>query len=182
MASENGNIAQQQLVRRGSTTRQSPTRGRTRLRDIRLRGSRVPSAVILTVVVGIACVVPVLATSPAHASATTGTSNPASGLWLVAADGGTYTYGDAAFYGSTGSLKLNNYIVAIAATPDGKGYWLVASDGGVFAFGDAGFYGSLPAASGSHSHIVAMCRHPHGKGYWLVASDGGVFAFGDAAF
>ena len=181
MASENGNSAQQQLVRRGSTTRRSPTEERPRLRDIPLRGSRVLSAVILTMVVGMACVVSVLATSPAHALATTGTANPASGLWLVAADGGIYTYGDAPYYGSTGGEALNKYIVAMAATPDGKGYWLVASDGGVFAFGDAAFYGSTGSLK-LNKPIVAMAATPDGKGYWLVASDGGVFAFGDADF
>ena len=46
------------------------------------------------------------------------------------------------FFGSTGGIHLNQPIVGMAATPDGKGYWLVASDGGIFTFGDAGFFGS----------------------------------------
>ena len=61
------------------------------------------------------------------------------GYWLVASDGGIFTFGDAGFYGSTGALTLNKPIVGMAATPDGKGYWLVASDGGIFTFGDAAF-------------------------------------------
>ena len=64
------------------------------------------------------------------------------GYWLVASDGGVFAFGDARFYGSTGSIRLNRPVVGMAATPDGGGYWLVASDGGVFAFGDARFYGS----------------------------------------
>ncbi|HVX20126.1 MAG TPA: right-handed parallel beta-helix repeat-containing protein [Acidimicrobiales bacterium] len=64
------------------------------------------------------------------------------GYWLVAADGGVFTFGDAAFYGSTGGLKLKAPVVGGSATPDGKGYWLVAADGGIFAFGNAGFFGS----------------------------------------
>ena len=64
------------------------------------------------------------------------------GYWLVAADGGIFAFGDAGFYGSTGSIHLNQPIVGMASTADGRGYWLVAADGGVFAFGDAGFYGS----------------------------------------
>ena len=64
------------------------------------------------------------------------------GYWLVASDGGVFTYGDAQFYGSTGSMTLNKPIVGMASTPDGKGYWLVASDGGIFSYGDAQFYGS----------------------------------------
>ncbi|MDA8342670.1 MAG: hypothetical protein M0007_10685, partial [Actinomycetota bacterium] len=55
---------------------------------------------------------------------------------------GDVGFGDAGFYGSTGSLHLNQPVVGMAATPDGDGYWLVASDGGIFAFGDAKFYGS----------------------------------------
>ena len=69
------------------------------------------------------------------------------GYWLVAADGGIFSYGDAVFYGSTGGMKLNKPIVGMAPTPDGKGYWLVPSDGGVFNYGDAGFFGSAPASS-----------------------------------
>ena len=61
------------------------------------------------------------------------------GYWLVASDGGIFSYGDAAFYGSTGGMHLNKPIVGMAATPDGKGYWLVASDGGIFNYGDASF-------------------------------------------
>jgi hypothetical protein len=64
------------------------------------------------------------------------------GYWLVAADGGIFSFGDAAFYGSTGSIALNQPVVGMAATPGGHGYWLVAGDGGIFSFGDAAFYGS----------------------------------------
>ena len=42
-----------------------------------------------------------------------------------------------------GGTPLNEPIVGIASTPDGRGYWEVASDGGIFAFGDATFYGSM---------------------------------------
>jgi hypothetical protein len=106
---------------------------------------------------------------------------PPPGYWQVAADGGIFTFGSAAFYGSTGSLRLNKPVVGMAATPDGKGYWLVASDGGIFAFGDAGFYGSTGAIK-LNKPIVGMISTIDGKGYWLVASDGGIFAFGDAVF
>ncbi|HVB93422.1 MAG TPA: hypothetical protein VND67_03805 [Acidimicrobiales bacterium] len=76
---------------------------------------------------------------------------------------------------------LNQPIVGMAATPNGRGYWNVASDGGIFSFGDATFFGST---GGIHLNrpIVGMAATRDGKGYWLVASDGGIFAFGDAAF
>ena len=103
------------------------------------------------------------------------------GYWLVASDGGVFSFGHATFRGSTGAIQLTQPIVSIAPTPSGKGYWLVASDGGVFSFGDAHFYGSLGTIK-LQAPIVAAVATPNGKGYWLVASDGGVFAFGNAHF
>ena len=103
------------------------------------------------------------------------------GYWLVASDGGIFSYGDATFYGSTGGMALNKPIVGMAATPDGKGYWLVASDGGIFSYGDATFYGSTGGMT-LNKPIVGMAATPDGKGYWLVASDGGIFSYGDATF
>ena len=100
--------------------------------------------------------------------------------WLVAADGGVFTFGDAEFFGSTGSLRLNSPIVGMAATPSYEGYWLVAADEGVFSFGDAEFFGSTGSLR-LNSPIVGMAATPSYEGYWLVAADGGVFAFGDAA-
>ena len=103
------------------------------------------------------------------------------GYWIVASDGGIFTYGDAGFFGSAGSIHLNQPIVGMAATPDGGGYWLVASDGGIFTYGDAGFYGSR-GGQPLNSPIVGMAATADGKGYWLVASDGGIFTYGDAGF
>ena len=40
-----------------------------------------------------------------------------SGYWEVASDGGIFAFGDAPFYGSTGSLPLNRPIVGMTATP-----------------------------------------------------------------
>jgi hypothetical protein len=103
------------------------------------------------------------------------------GYWLVASDGGIFTFGDARYYGSTGNLRLNKPIVGMARTPDGKGYWLVASDGGIFAFGDAGYHGSTGNLH-LNKPIVGMAASASGGGYWLAASDGGIFAFGDAGY
>ena len=103
------------------------------------------------------------------------------GYWMVATDGGIFAFGDAGFLGSTGDLRLNSPIVAMAKTVTGKGYWLVAADGGIFTFGDAGFFGSTGDLR-LNSPIVGMAPTGTGKGYWLVARDGGIFAFGDAPF
>jgi hypothetical protein len=117
---------------------------------------------------------------------------PTHGYWLVGSDGGIFTFGDAQFYGSTGSLVLQRPVVGIVPTADRRGYWLDASDGGVFAFGDTAFYGSIPglglnpAGSGLPKSlaapIVGMVPSVDDRGYFMVAADGGVFAFGDAHF
>jgi hypothetical protein len=103
------------------------------------------------------------------------------GYWLVAGDGGIFSFGDAVFHGSTGAMRLNEPIVGMASTPDGGGYWLVAADGGIFSFGDAAFHGSTGAIH-LVAPIVGMAATPDGHGYWLAAADGGVFNFGSAGF
>lgn len=103
------------------------------------------------------------------------------GYWVVAADGGLFSYGGAPYLGSTGNININSPIVGIAGTPDGGGYWMVAADGGVFTFGDAPFYGSMGAVK-LNSPVVGMAATPDGHGYWLAAADGGIFTFGDAPF
>ncbi|MDP9404824.1 MAG: hypothetical protein M3P85_16245 [Actinomycetota bacterium] len=104
------------------------------------------------------------------------------GYWLVARDGGVFAFGsEARFFGSTGSIRLNQPMVGMAASPTNNGYWLVAADGGVFAFGDAQFFGSTGSLR-LNQPVVGMAATPSGKGYWLVAADGGIFAFGDARF
>jgi hypothetical protein len=114
------------------------------------------------------------------------------GYWLVASDGGIFTFGDAAFYGSIPGLgfapagssspkRLNAPIVGIVPSADGGGYLMVASDGGVFTFGDANFEGSCPSIGGCSGAAVAVMPDASGNGYWLVTATGHVYAFGDAA-
>lgn len=103
------------------------------------------------------------------------------GYWEVAADGGTFNYGNAAFLGSLGSIKLNAPIVDAACTPSGKGLVLVATDGGIFNFGDSQFYGSMGGKT-LNAPIVSIELTESGNGYWCAAADGGIFCFGDAAF
>ena len=103
------------------------------------------------------------------------------GYWLLGADGGVFSFGQAGFFGSTGGIRLNRPAVAMAAARDGLGYWFAATDGGVFTFGSARFFGSTGDIR-LNQPIVGMAATPSGNGYWLVARDGGIFAFGDAAF
>jgi len=104
----------------------------------------------------------------------------ARGYWLVARDGGIFTFGDAHFYGSTGNVRLNQPIVGITRSPSGRGYRMVAADGGVFSFGDVQFYGSLPGLGVGVRDVVGMAPTPTNKGYWVVRRNGRVYAFGDA--
>ena len=136
-------------------------------------------AVLLTALPLLALVSVAVTVSAPPAAAGTSSNVPA--YWLVASDGGIFSFGGAQFYGSTGSLVLNKPIVGMAATADGGGYWMVASDGGIFSYGDAHFYGSTGSMV-LNKPIVGMASTPDGGGYWLVASDGGIFSFGDAHF
>ncbi|MBW3614190.1 MAG: hypothetical protein KY439_02645 [Actinobacteria bacterium] len=108
-------------------------------------------------------------------------ATPPTGYWLAASDGGMFSYGDAGFFGSTGDIRLNKPVTAMAPTASREGYWLAASDGGIFSFGDAGFFGSTGAMA-LNSPVGGMVPTRTGQGYWLVAADGGVFTFGDAQF
>ena len=89
-----------------------------------------------------------------------------------------FSYGDAAFSGSTGGIRLNQPIVGMAADPDGVGYWLVAADGGIFSF-NAAFHGSGVGSIQPGDRVTGMVAHP-GGGYWLITANGGVIAYGSA--
>jgi hypothetical protein len=132
--------------------------------------------------VALAAVLPLA--SPAGPSAQAADRSAAaapSGYWMVASDGGIFSFGDAKFFGSTGNIKLNQPIVGMAPTPSGNGYWFVAADGGIFSYGDAKFFGSTGNIK-LNKPIVGMAATPSGNGYWFVASDGGIFSYGDAGF
>ncbi len=157
-----------------------------------------PNGITVTFVgFGTCSLTPSVAQGPNHFGATgnpqTFTVKAAShGYWLVGSDGGIFSFGTAAFFGSTGSIHLQRPVVGITPTSTRNGYWLVASDGGIFSFGDSSFYGSIPgiglhpAGSGLpnslNAPIVGMVPTLTGRGYFMVASDGGVFSFGDARF
>src|SRR5258707_15894188 len=86
------------------------------------------------------------------------------GYWLMASDGGVFTFGSARFHGSTGSKHLNAPIIGMTATPNGGGYLLVARDGGVFTFGNARFRGSTGSMHVS-SPIIGAAGASTGNGY-----------------
>ncbi|WP_298338218.1 hypothetical protein [Ferrimicrobium sp.] len=122
------------------------------------------------------------------------------GLYLVAADGGVFNFGDAKFLGNTytlgitgltGTHPLNAPIVGMTLTPDANGYLLFGADGGVFNLGDAKFLGNtytlgITGLKGTHplnAPIVGGTYVPGSQaGYYLFGADGGVFNFGTAPF
>jgi hypothetical protein len=69
------------------------------------------------------------------------------GYWLIGADGGIFSFGNAVFHGSMGGQHLNASMVGLVATSDNSGYWEVGSDGGIFTFGSAQFYGNVTTST-----------------------------------
>src|SRR5205807_3046995 len=86
------------------------------------------------------------------------------GYWLVAADGGVFTFGSAHYYGSLGGQHLNSPITGIVPTADAHGYWLVAKDGGVFNFGNAPFIGSISGQYLNSECVGLASSAGHGSG------------------
>src|SRR5205085_805413 len=95
------------------------------------------------------------------------------GYWLVGRDGGVFSFGAAAFHGSTGNLHLNRAIIGMAAGTAGAGYILAAADGGTFSFGDARFPGSA-ASPGLPAPVTASAGI--GRGLLLATSTGEIAA------
>jgi hypothetical protein len=129
--------------------------------------------IVLAVVVAVGTFSVVLAARVPFGAADAGNQ----GYWLVGADGGIFSFGNAQFAGSAAQLPLTKPIVGMAASSDGHGYWAVAADGGVFSFGDAQFHGSA-AGVAINRPIVGLAADPAGPGYWLVGADGGIYSGG----
>lgn len=70
-----------------------------------------------------------------------------SGYWLVAADGGIFSFGNVQPFKPAVNVDPhgNKQIVGAVTTPSGNGLLIAGADGGVFAYGDAQYYGSIPA-------------------------------------
>ena len=101
------------------------------------------------------------------------------GYWLVASDGGVFSFGDAGSTARPGAWSSTNRWSSMTATPDGRGYWLVAADGGIFAFGDTRFHGSAAGSTGEP--VERLLRTASGEGYWIVEQNGTELPYGDAA-
>ena len=110
-------------------------------------------------------------------------SASAAGYYVLGADGGIYSFGDAPFLGSVPGLGLPARVqtIRLAVTKSGRGYWILGADGGIFTFGDAEFLGSVPGTGARNVKAVDLRPTATGKGYWVLGQDGAVFSFGDAA-
>jgi hypothetical protein len=86
------------------------------------------------------------------------------GYWEVRSDGGVFAFGDAAFAGSMGGVRLNAPVVGMIRNPVGSGYWLAAADGGVFAFGGAPYFGTVAQFGVAVRPIVAIAAKHGGTG------------------
>ncbi|HEX5267796.1 MAG TPA: hypothetical protein VFW24_13585, partial [Acidimicrobiales bacterium] len=69
------------------------------------------------------------------------------GYWLLGADGGVFTYGDAVYAGGSGGAALSAPMCSLVPTPSGRGYYLLGQDGAVYSHGDAPFHGSYKSLS-----------------------------------
>ena len=105
------------------------------------------------------------------------------GYYLVSANGGVFTFGDAHYEGSCASAGGCTHPVT-AIVPDGSaGYWLLLSDCEMLAMGGIPNIPSLGCQAYAKAHglqAVAASRSPSGDGYWILLSNGAVFAEGDA--
>jgi hypothetical protein len=101
------------------------------------------------------------------------------GYFMVASDGGVFTFGDARFAGSCPGIGgCAGSAVAVMPDGSGNGYWVVTATGNVYTFGDAPYYGG-PGTQGSV--VVSAVGTPDGQGYWILFANGTVTGFGDAA-
>ena len=127
---------------------------------------------------------PASAGTPAAVTSPSATNTAKPGYWLVAGDGGVFSFGSARYGGSTakvfGRAKLPG-VTGVAAAPGG-GYWLVTATGGVFPLGGASYFGSVASLNLSAGATPAIAAAPAGQGYYILAPWGDVFAFGDARF
>jgi hypothetical protein len=102
------------------------------------------------------------------------------GYWLVLANGGVYSFGNAPTTVGSGLGQIFGQVVALATMPDGEGYYMFLKSGSVAAFGDA--RKGLGGTNNSASPVVFGQATSTGQGYWIFTAVGGVFTLGDAPY
>ena len=98
------------------------------------------------------------------------TTTTGAGYWLLGADGGIFSFGNAKFFGSTGAMHLNQPVVGMASrarrtTATGSSPPTAGSSRSAPPATTA-----RPAGMHLNQPIVGMAATRSGKGYWLVAA------------
>ena len=108
-----------------------------------------------------------------------------SGYWLLAEDGGIFTFGNARFVGAVPEKPIADWIeekiVSFAPDKDGEGYVVVAASGKAWFFEHPirpQLQDVIESAFGTRTlnQPIALVKERRCGGYLMVASDGGVFA------
>jgi hypothetical protein len=100
------------------------------------------------------------------------------GYFMVASDGGVFSFGDARFEGSCPGIGgCSGPAVAVMPDASGNGYWLVTQTGHVYSFGDARNFGQPGPQS---APVTSAVRTPDGNGYYILTANGSVLGYGDA--
>ena len=71
---------------------------------------------------------------PLNAPVTSMTAAAGGGYWLVAADGGVYSFGSATFQGSVGGAQLSQPFVSLVPASPTDGYREITAGDGMFNF------------------------------------------------
>ncbi|HEV3281012.1 MAG TPA: hypothetical protein VG032_05330 [Acidimicrobiales bacterium] len=117
--------------------------------------------------------------TPAGPLAPISNPGPPPGYWLVAKDGGIFSF-NVPFLGSQGGQTIPQPVVGMATVPGGSGYNLADANGLVYGHGPrASDCAGLNAVL--NQPVVGVAPAPGGNGCWTAASDGGVFTFGSNA-
>jgi hypothetical protein len=100
------------------------------------------------------------------------------GYFMVASDGGVFTFGDAKFEGSCPGIGgCAGPVVAVMPDSSGNGYWVVTQAGDVYSFGNAPYLG----APGSTGSPVTAATSPNGFGYLILTANGTVYNYAVAS-
>ncbi len=92
----------------------------------------------------------------------------ANGYWLVAADGGIFSFGSAEFSGSKGAETFDRPIIGMAADRAGTGYWLAGSGGWVYGFGESKLSYAISHPAEAPNQIVGIAPLALGEGFETV--------------
>ena len=108
--------------------------------------------------------------APIIAMASTPTGH---GYWLLGADGGIFSFGDAVFQGSTGRCRLAAPVVGMATTASGNGLLAPRRRRRRVRVRRRAVHGSIPGTGlCTRPGAVSLTGTNTGHGYWVLTNDG----------